>query len=641
MPFFSLSLWSNRIQSAAVAVVLLVILGTWSASSSAQQYTLEEVKAALLIQLVRNAQWPGESRKASINIYVWQDTQLHEAFRPVSQLSVRNKAINVRLADSLEQLENADLLYISESQLPALQSLSFNLRGQGVLIVTEKSPALHNVMINILQREVDESTANLEFQINRPNIAFENIQISPELVLFGGTEIDVAELYHQTELAIQSLREQNQSTFGLLEEQRLAFARKEQEFSQLQALVAKLESEIQAKESSIESNEVILGELVKQIDNVELQYQSARRDLEAKEQELLDAEEDMLKFERNVQDQMIVLEALNDEVEANQQLLEQQKKQLSQAETEVKAQSKLIDRQRGIIFVVLGIVAIAIASAIAITTLYVKNRRTKEQLQATLQTLTEAQAQLVEKEKMASLGGLVAGVAHEINTPLGISLTAITTLGSDSKELKDKIEQGQLSKQGALDFAQRLQELDALIVTNLNRCHQLVESFKQVSADQIVEQRRMVYLKDYCQEIFNILSAYLKQHRITWHISGDNPKHNLDPGLLSQVFNNLCTNAVCHAFKGVEQKSIDVEITYDKKRDRTRIVFSDNGVGINETVRQKIFEPFYTTKRGQGGTGLGLNIVYTIVTTKLHGDISVESEEGKGIRFSIELPTDT
>ena len=197
-----------------------------------------------------------------------------------------------------------------------------------------------------------------------------------------------------------------------------------------------------------------------------------------------------------------------------------------------------------------------------------------------------------------------------------------------------------MSKKGALDFAQRLEELDALIVTNLNRCHRLVESFKQVSADQIVEQRRMIYLYDFCENIFNILSAYLKQHRIRWKITGDNPKHNIDLGLLSQVFNNLCTNAVPHAFKDTAEKTIELTLSYDKKRDSTVVTFSDNGSGMNDSVKQKIFDPFYTTKRGQGGIGLGLNIVYTIVTTKLHGQISVDSEVGRGTTFTIELPTD-
>ena len=635
---------SNSSQSFAFLKCLtLSAFGLWfglatCSIANAQDYTVNEVKAALLVQMVRNLQWADEGALSSIDIAIWQDAELSQAFTPINQISVRDLPLRVFTATEMAQLGSAELVYVPQRYLEDLSNLTFSLRGQGVLIVTEQSPTLHNVMINLLQTQRDSSGSTISFQINRPNIAFENITIKPELVLFGGTEIDVAELYHQTETAIQLLRQENQTYFDKIAEQQRAYERQEVEYQALQTRQKALESVIDEKEKSIIDNQKKLSELVDQIQNVESQYSTALAQVELKEQELKAAEKTQQDYELSVAQQIEVLNALNAEVEANKTLLANQEDQLNEAQTEVKYQSELIDKQRDIIYVVLVVVVVALGAAVLITHLFLKNKRIKEQLETAIDTLTKAKEQLVEAEKMASLGSLVTGVAHEINTPIGISLTAISTLGADSRAFKQLIENGQLKKSEAIKFADKLDELDSLIVGNLQRCHRLVESFKQVSADQIVEQSRQIKLNDYCESIMNTMSAYLKQHQVKWKITGDNPEHNVDPGLLSQVINNLCTNAVNHAFEDQRDKQISIAI--DVSDSVSLVRFKDNGIGMESDVVQRIFDPFYTTKRNEGGTGLGLNIVYTIVTTKLNGQIKVNSELGKGTEFVISIPGD-
>ena len=635
---------SNSSQSFAFLKCLtLSAFGLWfglatCSIANAQDYTVNEVKAALLVQMVRNLQWADEGALSSIDIAIWQDADLSQAFTPINQISVRDLPLRVFTATEMAQLGSAELVYVPQRYLEDLSNLTFSLRGQGVLIVTEQSPTLHNVMINLLQTQRDSSGSTISFQINRPNIAFENITIKPELVLFGGTEIDVAELYHQTETAIQLLRQENQTYFDKIAEQQRAYERQEVEYQALQTRQKTLESVIDEKEKSIIDNQKKLSELVDQIQNVESQYSTALAQVELKEQELKAAEKTQQDYELSVAQQIEVLNALNAEVEANKTLLANQEDQLNEAQTEVKYQSELIDKQRDIIYVVLVVVVVALGAAVLITHLFLKNKRIKEQLETAIDTLTKAKEQLVEAEKMASLGSLVTGVAHEINTPIGISLTAISTLGADSRAFKQLIENGQLKKSEAIKFADKLDELDSLIVGNLQRCHRLVESFKQVSADQIVEQSRQIKLNDYCESIMNTMSAYLKQHQVIWKITGDNPEHNVDPGLLSQVINNLCTNAVNHAFEDQRDKQISIAI--DVSDSVSLVRFKDNGIGMESDVVQRIFDPFYTTKRNEGGTGLGLNIVYTIVTTKLNGQIKVNSELGKGTEFVISIPGD-
>ena len=635
---------SNSSQSFAFLKCLtLSAFGLWfglatCSIANAQDYTVNEVKAALLVQMVRNLQWADEGALSSIDIAIWQDAELSQAFTPINQISVRDLPLRVFTATEMAQLGSAELVYVPQRYLEDLSNLTFSLRGQGVLIVTEQSPTLHNVMINLLQTQRDSSGSTISFQINRPNIAFENITIKPELVLFGGTEIDVAELYHQTETAIQLLRQENQTYFDKIAEQQRAYERQEVEYQALQTRQKALESVIDEKEKSIIDNQKKLSELVDQIQSVESQYSTALAQVELKEQELKAAEKTQQDYELSVAQQIEVLNALNAEVEANKTLLANQEDQLNEAQTEVKYQSELIDKQRDIIYVVLVVVVVALGAAVLITHLFLKNKRIKEQLETAIDTLTKAKEQLVEAEKMASLGSLVTGVAHEINTPIGISLTAISTLGADSRAFKQLIENGQLKKSEAIKFADKLDELDSLIVGNLQRCHRLVESFKQVSADQIVEQSRQIKLNDYCESIMNTMSAYLKQHQVKWKITGDNPEHNVDPGLLSQVINNLCTNAVNHAFEDQRDKQISIAI--DVSDSVSLVRFKDNGIGMESDVVQRIFDPFYTTKRNEGGTGLGLNIVYTIVTTKLNGQIKVNSELGKGTEFVISIPGD-
>lgn len=630
----------HHIVAVLVSVLLLSFLALGSvpvhAQAHAQAYTENEVKAALLVQIIKNLQWHDEERQADINVAVWDNPNLTRDFALLNEVSVRNKPIRVFPATVISELTRANVVYIPQAQLDALSNIVFELRGNGTLVVTEQSPTLHNVMINIVQQPQESSAVKLKFQINRPNIAFEGITVLPELVLFGGSEIDVAELYHQTEQAIKNLQQENQANFSKLAEQQKAFEIRENEYQKLLRQMQNLEQELASKQGDLQDTEAKLTTLVTQIGNVETQYQTALDQVAAKEAELARAETVKREFEANVNAQRQLLEQLGNEIQSNQALLSEQENLLNEAQSEVKSQSEVIDKQRDIIYVVLVVVVITLISIVTISYLFYKNKRTKDKLETAITSLTVAKEQLVETEKMASLGQLVTGVAHEINTPIGISLTAISTLGAESQEFKRLIEDGKLRKSDAIKFADKLSQLDELIEGNLARCHRLVENFKQVSADQIVEQSRVIKLNDYCQSIMNTLSAYLKKHHVEWDIIGDNPQHNIDPGLLSQVINNFTTNAVAHAFEDGQTRRISLQIS--EHNGKSTLIFEDNGRGMNEEVKQRIFDPFYTTRRGKGGIGLGLNIVHTIITTKLNGHITVDSEVDKGTRFTIELP---
>ena len=258
-------------------------------------------------------------------------------------------------------------------------------------------------------------------------------------------------------------------------------------------------------------------------------------------------------------------------------------------------------------------------------------------LSAALEELKTAQKQLVESEKMASLGGLVAGIAHEINTPIGIGVTAASTLDEKTAEFDAIYRRGQMKRSQLDSFLNTALQSSSMILRNLDRAAELINSFKQVAVDQSSESQRIFQLKPYLQEILIALNPKLKrtQHQIT--IQGDNDLTlQTYPGVLSQIITNLILNSVIHAYEAETPGKI--QINFEREGDRVSLTYADDGRGISESNLNQIFEPFFTTKRGQGGSGLGLHLVYNLVTQKLQGTINCKSELGKGTIFKLNFP---
>lgn len=269
--------------------------------------------------------------------------------------------------------------------------------------------------------------------------------------------------------------------------------------------------------------------------------------------------------------------------------------------------------------------------------------RTKEltkangELSEAMEILKKTQKQLVESEKMASLGSLVAGVAHEINTPIGIGVTGASLLDQKSKEIYEMYKTGKMKKSDLDSFLQASVETSSLLLSNLNRAADLVQSFKQVAVDQSNLEIRDIVLSDYIGEILTSLQPRIKQTKVLVKVGGDNSVNlKTYPGVISQIVTNMVVNSLTHGFESQEEGSVGIDIS--KNGDRVLITHRDNGKGIAAEFISKIFDPFFTTRRGQGGTGLGLNIVYNLITQKLNGNIRCESEVGKGATFYIEIP---
>jgi signal transduction histidine kinase len=238
---------------------------------------------------------------------------------------------------------------------------------------------------------------------------------------------------------------------------------------------------------------------------------------------------------------------------------------------------------------------------------------------------------------MAALGGLVAGVAHEINTPLGIGVTAASHLEQETKRLGLQLEDGTLTKEGLAAFRQLALESAQLILRNLMRADKLVRSFKQVAVDQSTEDRRQIDLAVYLQEILTSLAPALK--KTPYRIHADCPAAlMLDtyPGAIYQIVANLVMNSLMHGFDGRPEGRI--ELVARREGEDIVLDYRDDGRGMAEDVRRRIFEPFFTTRRGEGGSGLGLHIVWNLATQRLGGSIACDSEPGRGTRFQLRVP---
>lgn len=258
-------------------------------------------------------------------------------------------------------------------------------------------------------------------------------------------------------------------------------------------------------------------------------------------------------------------------------------------------------------------------------------------LEQTLADLSLMQTKLVEVEKMAALGGLVAGIAHEINTPVGTSITLASTLRDETQLLMTLVESGCLKKSLLNHYLDVANEVSSLILSNLNRAGELVHSFKQVAVDQSNSEKRIFKVKEYIEEIMISISPQFKHNLHNVSITGDD-SISIDsyPGALAQVITNFVNNSVLHAY--LPNTSGNIHIHIQQQGDRTIIQYKDDGFGIDPQIFNKIFEPFFTTARDRGGTGLGLNVTYNLVTQKLQGSIDCESEIGKGTLFTVNLP---
>lgn len=270
----------------------------------------------------------------------------------------------------------------------------------------------------------------------------------------------------------------------------------------------------------------------------------------------------------------------------------------------------------------------------------VAKERLEEQnaaLNSALTALQEAQSELVRQEKLASLGRLVAGVAHEINTPLGICVTATSHLVQELKLTREELEAGEMTEDSLQQFLEIVDQSLRILTANTQRAAALVRSFKQVAVDQSYDDIRTFRMKDYLDEVLLSLQPKLKVRPVKVEVQcpGDIVLDSF-PGAVSQIVTNLVMNSLVHGYERDQAGTIRIAVGLEG--DTVLFDYSDDGAGMSEEMLAKLFDPFFTTKRGQGGSGLGAHILYNLVTGPLGGTVKVESAPGKGLRYYLRFP---
>jgi PAS domain S-box-containing protein len=265
-------------------------------------------------------------------------------------------------------------------------------------------------------------------------------------------------------------------------------------------------------------------------------------------------------------------------------------------------------------------------------------RKAKDAAEAALRNLRETQDSLIEAEKLAALGRLVAGVAHEINNPVGTSLTVASALEGKTAMFAAEFAQGILKRSSLNEFLEVSRKASSQLVANLNHAAELIQSFKQVATDRSYPNRRAFDLGELTEQVAISLRPGLGKKNLTLNVECQ-PElmMNSYPGPYGQVLTNLFLNSVAHAFPDDKGGTVDIKVKASGN-DNVEILFSDNGCGMNHGIRRKAFDPFFTTRRDQGGTGLGLHIVYSIVTNCLGGRLTLDSEPGEGTKVRLVLP---
>lgn len=264
-------------------------------------------------------------------------------------------------------------------------------------------------------------------------------------------------------------------------------------------------------------------------------------------------------------------------------------------------------------------------------------KQSNQELLSTLEKLHQFQGHLVETEKMASLGEMVAGIAHEVNTPIGLGVTASTLLADRLDEITRSFEEKTLKSSQLKKFLIEGEENIGIIYRNLERAAKLISNFKKVAVDQSSADIRQFNISELLEEIMLSLKAKIEQKNVK--IILECPSNIIiesKPGPIHQILTNLIINSIIHGFEDRENGVIDISISY--LGEQLHITYQDNGIGIDESIKSRVFDPFTTTKRGSGGSGLGLHLVFNLVTQALNGHIDFKSNEDRGTLFNLTFP---
>ena len=624
-------------------VLLISVFFTCFVAGSMAQLSEATVKAGLVFRLGESIEWPAEE---AIDIFrfgiLTGDSALITELKKITLIKkLRDKPIKILVNDEISGYSQLQSVFIDSDHLKSLNGVVKQTKGKrGILIITYNSQELLLSMINIYK---DEKESSLRFKINKQSLDENGFKYKHDLLLYGGNLMDVKDLFISTNEQLTNKNSEidsmtkaleilkDESVFysdqirGLSDQMRVILER----VSEREKDVANLSKDINRKDSSLNS---LNRELLAQRKNKELLTIQLKNKIDS----ISLAEENLRRI--NTQ-------------------LDEKKKQVSESKAVISSQSVKIKKQeKGLLWaVIIGVILLALVTVV-VKALIVKKQLAKklsaqkEELLAALTKLNDTQKQLVESEKLASLGMLTAGIAHEINNPINFISSGNQALEMIFEELWEKINelsydnrnsavdmtkqvQGFLNSIEKGEYRETIHEVIANIQMGVTRTSEIINSLRTYTRNSDSDEM-FISVNDSVDEALIML-----KHRYKYRVDiekdlGEVPEIRALPGKLNQVFVNILSNA----FDAIEDKGVvNISTRYHSKKRLVEIVVEDNGKGIEKADVDKIFDPFFTTKDPGSGIGLGMYISYGIIS-QLGGVIKVSSKYGKGTKVVITLP---
>jgi len=606
---------------------------------SIQQGVSNKVKAAYVFNFIKYVQWPDKHEKSFTVGFFGDDKTYFTALQQMQGMKVNNYTLNVTKIVSIEQLDQLQVVVLGKIKSKMIKAVAKKLNKQATVIVSDDAQDKKYTMLNFIETKENK----LVFELNRYQMLNANLKVLPDILVLGGTELDIANVLNEMDETItDSLQEIQQQSSKLRQLEDNITSREELLKTQQEDLKTQ-QIKLTSQNKQLEKQNDELKKTKKDFQLLQNNYREVKQELGISNIQLTNNIDNLSLLKKDIVEKENAISSLGNQITERKSLLKSLEIQQSLQIKELAKQSSVIQRQ----YVVLIITALASLAILILLIVIYKSRQNQHKanqtLKANIETLAQvnlklntAQDQLVESEKMAALGGLVAGVAHEINTPLGVSVTASSHLSEHIGKFEKEFKTGQLKKSMIDNLLNNSKKSAVILQRNLERASELIRSFKQVAVDQSSEDRREFELKTYLEEVIQSLSPQFKKggHHIKV-TSNKEIKLNSYPGVLAQIMTNMIINSLRHGFKDKKEGEIHIELSVDGIN--VIIDFHDNGVGLTTPQRERVFEPFYTTARSEGGSGLGMSISYNLIISKLSGTFNC-LESNTGAHFQISFP---
>lgn len=613
----------------------------------------QKLVAAYTYSFAKNIKW--EAKKDSYNLWVLtRDDKLIEEFRFLSDTRQLNgKPIKVAFSTTPIVPQDTDIVFIDTEFNLTVRAVFNQIAGEEILLITDGYTNERFIMINFIERD----PSSLSFNINRANIINQGLGILPDMLLLGGDEVDVAKLYRQAQDSLQAMESRIlslQDRFDAISED---VNTANNQISKQAEIIKDQNIDIDAKQKFLSDQERILDSLMNQ-------FGTSERMLDSMNNYLSNLRGELIKVENELQDQRENVQRGEEILEAQSVLVDQREREIINRESQLQEMETVVLSQKNLLFLLVTISGIMILFSVVTYRAYTARRRDamklakqKEELSELLTELRSAQSQLVQSEKMASLGVLIAGIAHEINnainfvysgihiikakfTELNPIIAQVKKLKGDDKDLKKKVDElVDLRKELGYNDTQRvIRDMIKNVQIGAERTTEIVKGLKTFSRSEDEIKSSIDVHEDIDVALLLLEGQYKNIINVEKKFAEKVPTIEGYQGQLGQAFLNLIGNAI----DAVQEKGEKAKITIRTKLKKgfVEISIKDNGMGISPEVLDKIFDPFFTTKGIGIGTGLGLSITYGIIE-KHGGNIQVHSEPGKGAEFIVLLPLPT